>query len=136
MSIPSKAALDARKARYKPGFRVELVSMTDPYADLKPGERGTVTGVDAVGTVHIQWDCGSSLGAAYGADEIRLLPPPVSETVKAQILAVRATGEANMFDTNAVQRTANNMEFYELVCFIEDDRKAYSQFILNGKREG
>ena len=73
MMFPSKAALEARKARYTPGSRVEL----DPYTSLTPGERGTVQEVDSIGTVHIQWDCGSTLGVAYGADEIKLLPPPL-----------------------------------------------------------
>jgi hypothetical protein len=27
------------------------------------------------------------------------------------------------------------MEFYELVCFIEDDRKAYARFLMTGKTE-
>ena len=86
-----------------------------------------------IGTVFVDWDNGSGLGAAYGADEIKLLPPPISENVKEQILAIRSTGATNMFDTNAVQRLANDMRFYELVCFIEDDRKAYSHFILTGE---
>jgi len=136
MSDISSAALEARKTRFKPGSRVELVSMTDPYTNLKPGDRGWVDHVDAIGTVHIKWDNGSALGAAYGADEIRLLPTPVSDTVKEQILAIRATGEVNMFDTNRVQRIAFDRDFYELVDFIETDRKAYSNFILTGERDG
>lgn len=60
----------------------------------------------------------------------------MNETIKAQILAVRATGLTNMLDTNAVQRIANDVGFYELVCFIEDDRKAYSRFILTGEGGG
>ncbi|GHU57337.1 hypothetical protein AGMMS49975_22730 [Clostridia bacterium] len=60
----------------------------------------------------------------------------MTETIKEQILAVRDTGETNMFDTNAVQRIAFDMEFYELVSFIEDDRKAYARFILTGGANG
>jgi hypothetical protein len=40
-----------------------------------------------------------------------------------------------MFDTTAVQRTANDHDFYELVCFIEEHKKEYVDFILHGKRE-
>ena len=136
MNNPSRAAIDARKARFKPGCRVELVSMTDPYTNLKPGDRGWVDHVDDIGTVFVNWDNGSTLGAAYGADDIRLLPTPVSDTVKEQMLAIRATGEVNMFDTNRVQRIAFDRDFYELVDFIETDRKAYSNFILTGGRDG
>ena len=72
-NIISKAALEARKARYQPGCRVELVSMNDPYTKLKPGDRGTVRSVDDIGTVFVSWDNGSGLGVAYGADEINLV---------------------------------------------------------------
>jgi len=71
--IISKAALEARKARYTPGSRVELVSMNDPYTKLKPGDQGKVLFVDDIGSVHIAWDCGSTLGAAYGEDHIKLV---------------------------------------------------------------
>ncbi|MCL1976228.1 MAG: DUF4314 domain-containing protein [Firmicutes bacterium] len=72
-SLPSKAAVEARRARYQPGCRVELISMDDPYSELKPGDQGTVQCVDSAGTVFIDWDCGSSLGAVYGVDQIRKL---------------------------------------------------------------
>jgi hypothetical protein len=58
---------------YKPGTRVALVRMDDPYSKLKPGDKGTVSCVDDTGTVFVNWDCGSSLGAVYGVDEIRKL---------------------------------------------------------------
>jgi len=56
----------------------------------------------------------------------------MDSTIKEQIMAVKKTGETNMLDVNAVQRIAYDMEFYELVNFIEDDRKAYSRFIMTG----
>ena len=128
----SKAALEARRARYKKGARVELISMNDPYTKLRPGDTGTVDFVDDTGTVFVTWDSGSHLGVVFGEDEIRLLTSPINATIKDQILAVRATGETNMFDTNAVQRIAFDHGFYELVDFIDTDRKAYSTFILKG----
>ena len=75
--FPSRAIVEARKARYAPGTRVELVSMDDPYnTKLKPGDRSTVTFVDDTGTVFVAWDCGSSLGAVYGVDMIRRVDEP------------------------------------------------------------
>lgn len=56
-------------------------------------------------------------------------------TIREQIMAVRATGKTNMLDTNAVQRIAYEMDLYELVNFIEDDRRAYARFIMTGKTE-
>ena len=50
-----------------------------------------------------------------------------------QILAVRATGRTNMFDTNMVQVIADEMKFYELVVFIEEHKGDYAKFILTGE---
>ena len=36
-----------------------------------PGEQGTVQFVDDIGTIFVNWDCGSNLGVAYGEDIIR-----------------------------------------------------------------
>lgn len=57
----------------------------------------------------------------------------MTEKVKEQIFAIRSTGLTNMFDTNMVQRLANERGFYELVIFIEEHRDKYSEFILTGK---
>ena len=57
----------------------------------------------------------------------------MTETVREQILQVRDTGLTNMFDLNAVQRIAYDMDLYELVCFIEDNKAAYVRFILTGE---
>ena len=53
--------------------------------------------------------------------------------IKEQILAVRDTGLTNMFDTKTVQVIANEMGFYELVIFLEENKKEYVQFILCGE---
>ena len=60
--------------KFLPGSRVELIQLDDPYCkDLLPGAKGTVNFVDAVGTIHVTWDCGSSLGVVYGVDQCRLI---------------------------------------------------------------
>lgn len=38
-----------------------------------------------------------------------------------------------MFDVNTVQRLAYERDFYELVVYLEENRKEYVQFILTGK---
>ena len=70
-TFPPREIVERLRLQYPSGFRVELVSMDHPYARLKPGDRGTVVAVDDIGTVHIDWDNGSGLGAAYGVDVIR-----------------------------------------------------------------
>lgn len=62
------------RQQYPKGTRVELVSMDDPYnRKLKPGDKGTVCFVDDIGTVHVNWDCGSGLGVILGKDVIKKL---------------------------------------------------------------
>lgn len=70
-SFPSKETVERLRNQYPSGTRVELVCMNDPYTKLKPGAIGTVSFVDDIGTVHVNWDCGSSLGVAFGEDEIK-----------------------------------------------------------------
>jgi len=57
---------------FKVGDRVALVHCADEYTRLRPGEVGTVSFVDSVGTVHVDWDSGSTLGmVAEAGDRIR-----------------------------------------------------------------
>ncbi len=57
----------------------------------------------------------------------------MDEKIREQILFIRETGLTNMFDIPAVQRLANDYDFYELVVFLEENRKAYVHFILTGE---
>ena len=64
--------LEVLRRKFPEGTRVELIKMEDPYnTELQPGCLGTVRYVDDIGTIHISWDCGSSLGIVYGEDECR-----------------------------------------------------------------
>lgn len=127
----SNTALEARRAIYKKGVRVQLVSMNDPYTKLKPGDLGTVDFVDDTGTVFIIWDSGSHLGVVFGEDEIRLLSK--AEVIKEQCRKVAATGRTNMFDTKAVFEIAIERGFTELADFIFMNTKRYSTLILTGE---
>jgi hypothetical protein len=62
-----------RSASASVGDRVELVWTDDPYTDLKPGARGRVRLVDDMGTVHVDWDSGSTLGLVNGHDRWRVV---------------------------------------------------------------
>lgn len=74
MRLPSKEEVRRVRERFPAGCRVELISMgPDPYSKLKKGDRGTVSSVDDIGTVFVNWDCGSGLGMVYDEDEIRRL---------------------------------------------------------------
>ena len=68
----SKETLETLRKRFPSGTRVELVSMNDIQAP-PIGTQGTVRCVDDCGTIHISWDCGSSLGVVYGEDACRVV---------------------------------------------------------------
>ena len=57
----------------------------------------------------------------------------MTDKVREQILAIRATGLTNMLNIPMVQRLAFDRGYYELVCWIEDHKKAYWHFIMTGE---
>ena len=57
----------------------------------------------------------------------------MTEKVKSQILAIRDSGETNMLDSYAVQRISDREGYYELVVYIEENRRKYFHFIMTGK---
>lgn len=69
--FPSREIVERIRKKYKVGARVELLFMNDSQAPPQ-GTKGTVVYVDDTATVHVSWDNGSSLGAVYREDSIRL----------------------------------------------------------------
>jgi len=55
---------------FKVGDRVRLDYMGYDPRPIEVGTLGTVQGVDSIGTVHIQWDNGRTLGVVLGIDKI------------------------------------------------------------------
>ena len=70
MRVISREALQALRELYPRGTRVELVQMDDPQAP-PIGTKGTVKGVDDIGSIMVAWDNGCGLSVAYGADICR-----------------------------------------------------------------
>lgn len=70
MRMISREALQALRERYPRGTRVELVKMDDPQAP-PIGTKGTVLGVDDIGSILVAWDNGCGLSVAYGEDICR-----------------------------------------------------------------
>lgn len=68
----SKEIRDLLKQHYPKGARVELVRMDDPQAP-PIGTRGTVIGVDAIGSIMVRWDNGSGLNVVYGQDACKIV---------------------------------------------------------------
>ena len=66
----SREALQALRAAFPKGTRVALVQMDDPQAP-PIGTKGTVIGVDDIGSIMVAWDNGCGLSVAYGEDICR-----------------------------------------------------------------
>ena len=49
-------------------MRVRLTRTTDPHTSLRPGDEGEVRFTDDLGTVHVDWDNGSTLGLLPDVD--------------------------------------------------------------------
>lgn len=60
-------------AEYMVGRRVRLKRSSDPHTELRPGDEGTIRMVDSSGTIHVQWDSGSSLGLIPGEDSFSFI---------------------------------------------------------------
>ena len=70
MKFPDRDTVERLRRESPAGTLVELVFMCDVQAP-PVGTIGKVVAVDDIGTVHIAWRTGGSLGAAYGVDVIR-----------------------------------------------------------------
>lgn len=64
--------IDAIKAKYTEGTRIELIHMYDVQA-VPSGTKGTVEFVDDMGTIHMHWDNGRTLGLIEEVDEFKII---------------------------------------------------------------
>lgn len=126
MKMVSKTELEQLKKKYSCGTRVKLLKMEDIQAP-SVGTKGTVIGVDDLGSILMKWDTGSSLSIIYGVDECKRV---INDNLKQQIEEVRLSGKVNMLDVKMVQYIANQMNLYELVILLEDEKEEYIYYLL------
>ena len=69
--MPTEKEILRIRTMYPAGTRIELIEMDDPYTTLKPGDMGTVVGVDDAGQIMMRWDRGGSLSLIPGEDSFR-----------------------------------------------------------------
>jgi len=77
--IPPDEVINNRRARYL-GKRIELVNMPQDPHPVEPGTKGTVTDIDAIGSMLVDWDNGQTLSLIPGVDRFNLLKGELNGT--------------------------------------------------------
>lgn len=72
MDYISKEVVEKVRKEYPKGCRIALVEMEDEQAP-PIGTKGTVEGVDDIGSILVRWDNGCGLHLVYGVDRCRKL---------------------------------------------------------------
>lgn len=72
MSMPNEETIRELRNLYPPGTRIRLIHMKDEWY-VPDGSLGTVKMVDDIGTIHVCWDMGSSLGLIADEDEFEII---------------------------------------------------------------
>jgi hypothetical protein len=65
--------VDDVKKNYPKGTRIKLIAYGYSFTSKKEGLLGTVVLVDDFGTIHMEWDDGSSVGLIVGEDQFTIL---------------------------------------------------------------
>lgn len=69
----SREEIKDLKETYTKGMRLECIRMPEEKYPVPKGTKGTVILVDDAGTIHVQWDNGSSLGLIPNVDKFKKL---------------------------------------------------------------
>ncbi len=71
---PTREQVQALRERYPPGTLLQLTADMDGER-FQAGDIGKVVHVDDIGTIHMAWEKGGSLGLIPGEDSFRKIGP-------------------------------------------------------------
>lgn len=69
--VPTQKCVEEMQKAFPKDVEVELIFMDDPYRTMPKGLKGKVLSIDGIGTIHIAWENGSGLGAAWNVDVVK-----------------------------------------------------------------
>ena len=67
-----KQDIEKLRRKYPKGTKIELIRMNDTQAP-PTGTIGIVDYIDDIGTIHMKWETGSTLGLFEGEDEFKII---------------------------------------------------------------
>ena len=73
MQFPSKSYLEQLRKKYPVGTKLQLISMRNETYPVLPGTVGEITHIDDVGSIHMQWENGSSLALILEIDSFQIV---------------------------------------------------------------
>ena len=68
--LSDEKAVERIRDDFPIGSRVMMVYSADPFAPIESGTEGTVSSVDDIGTIHVNWNNGRCLGVVLSEDVI------------------------------------------------------------------
>lgn len=84
----NKKIIEQLREQYPKGTRICLNHMYDPYCPIPSGTMGTVDHVDDIGTIHMSWDNGQSLGLIPNQDDFAVIERPDQKEEKLTVLII------------------------------------------------
>ena len=88
MKTYNKAKIESLRESYPKGTVVRCLSMDDPFHPISKGTLGKVLYVDDIGTIHVAWENGSSLGLVIGEDSFEKVDDLESNNVSTKTVKV------------------------------------------------
>ncbi|MFV0239254.1 MAG: DUF4314 domain-containing protein [Lacrimispora sphenoides] len=81
--FPTREQVNRIKEQYPIGTLIELTAdMEDAYAPILKGTQGEIVSIDDVGTLHMKWSDGRSLGVVVGEDSFKVLSKPEEQEME------------------------------------------------------